>query len=148
MSLLKKVSVQNGTLVVRDEKGDVVNKASPRRGATKIEGWRAQLRKLNNGGVDQLVKLMNIANGVPSRSVLPDGRYTEWEVPSVSEQRQATQFLLEFQLGKAGSQLEIIKAEESSQELAQLNALSDEQVAELARPFLERAYKKDDEGVE
>lgn len=144
MSLLKKVSVQGGAIVVRDEKGQVINKADHRPGAPKLEGWRAQLRKLNNGGVDQLVKLMNIANGVPTRAVLPDGRFTEWEVPSISEQRQATQFLLEFQLGKAGSQLDIIKAEESSQDLAQLHALSDEQVADLARPFLERANKKDD----
>lgn len=144
MSLFKKVTEQGGTLVTRDEKGNVIAKARPLgSGATKVESWRSQMRRINNGGMDTLLKIANIANGVPTRSINPeDGSYTEWAVPTIAEQLNAAQFLAEFQLGKAVAQTEVVKAEEASNDQAQYAAMSDEALREAALPFLERANKK------
>lgn len=143
MSLFKTVTVQGGRLVERDEKGNVLRKSTPL-SPTKppIVSWRAQLRQLTNGGMDTLARLANIANGVPQRAVLEDGTYTEWTVPTISEQRQALQFLAEFQLGKSVTQNEIVRAEAEADEHAQLSAMSDEALRDAARPFLERVEKK------
>lgn len=151
MSLFKKVSVQGGVLVERDEKGTVTKRTVPLSpAAPKVVSWRAQMRQLNRGGIDTLARLQNIANGVPQRSQVTedDGtvKYTEWVVPSVSEQRQALQFLAEFQLGKAVAQTEVLKAESEADEHAQLSAMSDAALFDAARPYLERAQKKLAEG--
>lgn len=150
MSLFKKVTVQGGVLVERDAKGLVVKKSTPLSPSVpKVVSWRAQLRQLTNGGMDTLARLQNIANGVPQRTTLDDGTYSEWIVPSISEQRQALQFLAEFQLGKSVAQTEVIKAEAEADEHAQLSAMSDAALRDAARPFLERVEKKLlDEGEE
>ena len=143
MSLFKKVTVQGGVLVERNEKGFVTKKATPLSpAAPKVVSWRAQMRQLTNGGIDTLVRLANIANGVPQRTTLEDGTHSEWVVPSISEQRQALQFLAEFQLGKSVTQNEIVRAEAEADEHAQLSAMSDEALRDAARPFLERSDKK------
>ncbi len=152
MSLFKKVSLQGGVLVERDEKGLITKKTSTnivaRTPAAKVLSWRSQMRQLTNGGIDTLVRLANIGNGVPQRTVLEDGTYTEWIVPSISEQRQALQFLAEFQLGKAVSQGEIVKADLETEEHAQMSAMSDAALLDAARPYLERAQAKLAEGEE
>ena len=152
MSLFKKVSLQGGVLVERDEKGLVTKKTSTnivaRTPAAKVLSWRSQMRQLTNGGIDTLVRLANIGNGVPQRTVLEDGTYTEWIVPSISEQRQALQFLAEFQLGKAVAQSEVMKAENEAEDQAQYGAMSDAALLDAARPYLERAQKKLAEGEE
>lgn len=150
MSLFKNITHQGGRLVERDEKGTVTKVTtpltSPRAIAKPVISWRAQMRQLTNGGMDTLARLANIANGVPQRTELPDGSYTEWIVPTINEQRQALEFLAEFQLGKSVTQNEIVKAEAEADEHAQLSAMSDAALMDAARPFLERARKKLAEG--
>jgi hypothetical protein len=146
MSLFRKVTDQGGVLVVRDEKGEVVTKARPLPAAPKIESWRSQMRRVNNGGMDTLLHIANVARGIPQRSVLPpdengDVKYSEWVVPTIAEQMSASQFIAEFQLGKAVAQTEVMKAEEASSDQAQYAAMSDEALAEAARPYLERVKK-------
>lgn len=144
MSLFRKVTEQGGTLVVRDEDNKVVSKARPLGPAAKqVESWRSQMRRINNGGMDTLLRIANIANGNPVRSYNPDdGTHTDWMVPTISEQLNAAQFLAEFQLGKAVAQTEVMKAEEQANDQAQYAAMSDDALREAAMPFLERANKK------
>lgn len=145
MSLFRKVTEQGGVLVTRDEKGTVIAKAKPLSpSAPKVESWRSQMRRINNGGMDTLLKIANIANGIPQRSIKPDepDSYTEWAVPTIAEQLNAAQFLAEFQLGKSVAQTEVLKAEEASNDQAQYAAMSDDALREAALPFLERANKK------
>lgn len=142
MSLFKRVTNQNGTVVVRDEKNVVVAKAAPIARAPKVESWRSQMRRVTNGGMDTLLHIANVARGNPTRSVRPDtGEYTDWQVPTVAEQMDASKWLAEFMLGKAVSQNDIVKAEEQAEEHAQYAAMSDEVLAEAARPWLERVKK-------
>ena len=144
MSLFKKVTVQGGVLVERDEKGLVTKKAAPLSPTfSKIVSWRSQMRQITNGGIDTLVRLANIANGVPQRTTLEDGTHSEWIIPSISEQRQALQFLAEFQLGKSVAQTEVVKAETEADEHAQMSAMSDAALRDAARPFLERIEKRE-----
>lgn len=147
MSMFRKVTAQAGALVERDETGKIVKKTvAPLTSVDKPKGkqanFRSHLRQLTNGGLDTLARLVNIANGVPQRAVLDDGSYTEWVVPTVSEQRQALEFLAEFQFGKAVAQTEVVKAETEAEDHAQYAAMSDAALREAARPFLERIEKK------
>jgi hypothetical protein len=143
MSLFKpSITEQGGILVKRDEKGNVVAKAAPLPGPARVESWRSQMRRVNNGGMDTLLHIASIARGEPQRSTLPTGEYTDWAVPTIAEQLQASQFIAEFQLGKSVAQTEVMKAEEASNDQAQYAAMSDEALAEAARPWLERASKK------
>lgn len=143
MSLFKKVTNQGGVLVVRDENDRVISKAAPIATKKPIESWRSQLRRVNNGGMDTLLQIVNIANGQPFRMKKPDSEeWTEWEVPSTAERLNALQFLAEFQLGKSVAQTEVLKAEEQAEDHAQYAAMSDEALAEAARPYLERVKRE------
>jgi len=64
-----------------------------------------------------------------------------WETPTVEVQRQAAKDVIEFLHGKAVAQTEVVNAEKEAEDLAQLTALTDEQLADAARPFLERVRK-------
>lgn len=145
MSLFKKttLSVQGGALVKRDvETGEVVEQAKPLPGASLKKNMRAQLRQVTNGGLDQLATLHAISQGLPWRAELPDGQHTDWIVPTTAERMQAAQLLWEYQHGKAVAQTEVLKAEQEADDLAQYRAYTDEQLAEAAIPYLERATKK------
>ncbi len=143
MSIFKpKVTEQGGILVKRDEKGNVISKAAPLPAAPRVESWRSQMRRINNGGLDVLLRIQAIANGDAVRTTLPSGEYTDWMVPTIAEQLNAQQFLAEFQLGKAVAQSEVMKAEEATNDQAQYAAMSDEALAEAARPYLERTAVK------
>lgn len=148
MSLFKRFTEQNGVVVARDEKNNVVAKASPLPTAPlakngKVESWRSQMRRVTNGGMDALLHIANVARGNPVRSVRPDtGEYTDWEVPTIAEQMDASKWLAEFMLGKAVAQTEVMRAEEEASDHAQYAAMSDEALAEAARPWLERVEKK------
>jgi hypothetical protein len=143
VSLFKKVTNQGGVLVVRDENDRVISRAAPTPARKPIESWRSQLRRINNGGMDTLLEIVNIANGQPFRTKKPDGdEWSDWQVPTTAERLNALQFLAEFQLGKSVSQNDIIKAEEQAEDHAQYAAMSDEALAEAARPYLERVRKE------
>lgn len=142
-----KVTTQGGVLVTRDEKGRVVARSEvPAPVARKKQpiNWRKQLREATETeeGNILIARAINIALGNPQRAMLPDGSYTEWTVPSISEQRQTLQFLLEMDKGKAVAQTEIVKAEMESEDLAQYRAISDEELAKAAREYLERNPRK------
>lgn len=146
MSLFKKfkpgaVSVQGDALVKRDEAGSVVAKAAPLAGSV-VKNFRSQLRQVTNGGLDQLATLHAISQGLPWRAQLPDGQHTDWIVPTTAERMAASQLLWEYMHGKAVAQTEVLKAEHEAEDVAQYRALSDEQLAEAARPYLERVKKK------
>lgn len=151
MSLFKKfqdtkLSVQGDALVRRDTRtGEVVDKALPVAGAPVRFNARAMLRQVTNGGMEQLLTLHAISQGMPWRAELPDGKQTDWIVPTTAERMQAAQTLWEYQHGKAVAQTEVLKAAEASDELAQYQAFSDEQLAEAALPYLQRINKKDED---
>lgn len=147
MSLFRRttLTVQGGTLVKRDaDTGDVVSKAAPVPGAALKHNARAMLRKVTDGGMDQLATLHAISQGLPWRAELPDGQHTDWIVPTTAERLQASQTLWEYLHGKAVAQTEVLKAVQESEDVAQYQAMSDEQLAQAAAPFLARVKK--DEG--
>lgn len=150
MSLFKKfqpgkLSVQGDALVKRDlETGEPVAKALPLPLVAPARNFRSQLRQVTNGGLDQLVTLHSISQGLPWRAELPDGTHTDWIVPTTAERLAAAQALWEYQHGKAVAQTEVMKAVQEAEDVAQYQAFTDEQLVEAARPFLERTTKKGD----
>lgn len=136
-----KVSKQGGMLIARDANNRIVSTTRPvERPTVEIKTWKKQLRELTETehGNILLVKMVNIAAGAPQRTVLDDGTYTEWVVPTISEQRQAAQFLLEMGYGKAVPQTEVVKAEIESEDLEQYRAIPTKDLIEHLRPMLER----------
>jgi len=137
VSLFRKTAVQGEVLVERDEQQRVTKRAAPLVGSPAKTSHRAQLRKLTEGGLEQVATMRNIANGMPWRAELPDGSYTEWMVPTTAERLQASIALYEFQRGKAVAATEMMKVEAVDADLEQLSALSEEQLDQ----YLERVQK-------
>ena len=137
-----KTTKQGGSLVIRDEAGKVVKATPIRPEVTKrMQTWRAQMRALDTTGIDDLIALRNIGYGVPRKVMNPeDGTYT-WDVPSISDQRQALTTIVELRFGKAVAATEIVKAEAEAEEQEQYAALTNEALLEAARPFLERVER-------
>ena len=147
MSLFKpgRVTVQGEMLVKRDAEGRVVERATTNiRGRTKA-AFRSVLRQITNDGLEQLATLRNIAAGEPWQVKLPDGSVSDWFVPTTSERMEASRMLVEYLHGKAVSQTEVLQAEQVADDVEQYRALSDEELAKAAVPFLERVNKKGDE---
>lgn len=147
MSLFK-TTKQGGSIVVRDEKGNIVTKvddpslADARRAPlVKLRSWRKLLRDLDKTGIDEWLALRAIAHGEPRKVLNPyDGTYTI-EVPSISDQRQALTTILEMRFGKAVAQTEVMRAEEEAEDAAQYDSISDKALVEAARPYLERVQQ-------
>ena len=141
------VTMQNGRAVVRDERGFVVKASAARELATpKKKSRRATLRDIteNEAGQSLLdINMVYIALGQPWRATLPDGSYTDWVVPTTSERLDALRFLTEQRDGKAVAQTELLKAMVEEDSAEQYRAYTDEQIAEAARPYLERMNKKE-----
>ena len=135
--MLKLLERQSQRLVVRDAETKEVLSAVilPRDAARKT--WRSFLKRLTNNGEDLFVVLHNIATGIPQEVTLTDGRVA-LKLPSFEVRRQAALDLLEFMHGKAVAQTEVVKAEEQTQELAQIEAMSVDELKAIAAPFLER----------
>lgn len=143
-----KAQRQAGKVVVRDEKQKIV-KASPEPAGlshpdkkVRHQHWRILLRQADITGIDTLLELRNIAMGVPFRAELPDGSHTEWQVADASVRRQALKDLVEFQFGKAVAATEMVRAEKESEDLEAYRAMSDQELLDLARPYLERVEPK------
>ena len=144
MSKFFKATKQGGKIVIRDEKDRIVRagpEPRPQNSNPKAH-WRAVLRMTDVTGADDILALRNIAHGVPQRRELPDGTYTEWMVPTFETQRQALKDLHELQHGKAVAQTEVLRAEQEAEDVAVYHALSDQQLKELAAPYLERIEAK------
>jgi len=141
VSFFKKgvVTIQGGTLVTRDESGRIVNRAKHQpRDVPRAVNWRKQARDLTDNGLDMLRVLINVANGAPCRPTLPDGSEGEWLVPTIAERRAAAKDVWEFIHGKAVAQTEVMQATKEAEDTAQYEALTDEQLRDAVRPFLER----------
>lgn len=145
---------QNGITVIRDEKNRVVSKVidpPTNKPLAKLLSWRKLLRDLDTTGIDDWLQLRAIAYGEPRKVYNPDdGTYT-YDVPSISDQRQALTTLLEMRFGKAVAQTEVMKAETEAEEAKQYAAISDEELLKAIKPlYLERVEKKaeDDDSVD
>ena len=148
MSLLKYMK-QGGVIVARDETGKVVKATPIKQEIVKTKrSWRAQLRAMDVTGIDDLIALKNIAHGIPQRREFPDGSFSEYQVPSFGEQRQALTTLIEIRFGKAVAQTEVVAAEKEAEDNEQYNAISDAALYEAAQPWLERIAKKKEELID
>lgn len=139
-----KVTAQANCLVTRDDDDNII-KRTARTTGTALKNWRKQLREATDtpDGNILLAAMLNIALGQPERAKIPgEEMYTEWIVPSVSERRQMLQFLWEMDKGKAVAQTEALKAEKETEDVEQYRNISDQQLADVARPFLERLKAK------
>ena len=125
-------------LVVRDETGRLVNTKPAEPFATVIEmpkakNWRAAIRRQVGGDGSSIWEtwfdLMQGKVFVPTHKDA-NGIVHEGEpmVPSFEVRRAAARDLAEFAFGKPVAQTEIVKAEEESEVMAQLTALSDDAI--------------------
>lgn len=136
---------QRGGLVeIRTENGKALTKVLADKNA-KVTG-RAIVRALSNNGVDLYAKLYDIAMGKPFVYKMDDGRESQPLFPSLDVQRQAAKDLVELTFGKAVPQTEVIKAELEAQNLEQLEALSDEQLWNIATKKREALSAGTDDG--
>lgn len=138
-----KILKQGNTLVVRDEKDNLVRdmegavrRAVVRRGAGK-ETLRKAIARLTNDGHDLIMRLNALSQGIPQVATLPDGRMSEPVIPTPEVQLQATKDLIDRAYGKAVAQTEVLKAVREAEEVEQYQAMSD---AELER-IIEGDYK-------
>jgi hypothetical protein len=143
MSIFKKVAVQGGVLVERDEKDNVTRVATPPEPRMPaLKNWRRQVRQMTDNGLDAFKVLINIMNGQPQKVTLPDGKESDWIIPTLETQRAAAKDVIEFINGKAVAQTEVLAAEKESEEVDQYRAMSDADLRAAALPYLERAQKK------
>lgn len=133
MSLLK-TTKQGDVLVVRDENDNIVKKQIVNKNSvvTKIRGWRALMRQFDESGhgIDELLLLKHIAHGKPYRRTLPDGSFTEWMVPDLTNQLKAILAYIEFDKGKAVAQTEVLKAEQIAEDLEQYRNVPESELYE------------------
>jgi hypothetical protein len=106
----------------------------------KGKGWRAAARAAAGGdGVPLLFKvLMDIAEGKAVLAVLPDGRVGPPIIPTASDRLHAATEYIHAIIGKPVAQTEIVEAEAASQEMAAVQALSDDELLLRARSALQR----------
>lgn len=100
----------------------------------KRQTAREYARSVTNNAFDQIDIINALSKSIPVIVKLPDGREHEPIVPTPSQSFAASQFMVEFIHGKATSQLEVMRAEEEAQNIAQVQALSDQ---ELKQQILE-----------
>lgn len=145
--MLKVLNRQGNAMVVRDAdqptRPVVAAQILPKDAARKT--WRSFLKRLTNNGEDLFANIHNIAQGQPFSVTLPDGTMSEPRIPTPEVRLQANMHLLEFLFGKAVAQTEVVKAEEQSQEIAQIEAMSDADLKALVLPYLQRADTPDDQ---
>ena len=127
--------------IVRNDLDEQVRALVPPR-ANK-ETVRRALHRLTNGGEDLVLRMLNLSSGtpieVPARA---DGKKMDPIVPTAEVMLQATKDLLDRGWGKAVAQTEVLKAELEAEDAAQYAAMTDEQLRDAARPFLERANRE------
>lgn len=126
------VERQANRLVKRSPTGSI-EKATTPVVLNKPVNWRKATRELTNNGLDLIKRLYDISQGAPYRAVLEDGKYTEWEVPTIETQRAAAKDLFEFLHGKAVAQTEVLKAAKESEEVEKYQALSDDALKEFLK---------------
>lgn len=80
--------------------------------------------------------LVDLAEGRAWQVELPDGRVSQPMIPSSDVRLRAAQDLRETLFGRAVLQTEAIKAEEEAQNLAQIRALSDDELRLKAQAIL------------
>lgn len=139
-------------LVLRDETGRLVKTKPVEPFATVIEmpkakNWRAAIRRQVGGDGSAIWETwFDLMQGkvFTPRHVDADGTVHEGEpmVPSFEVRRAAARDLAEFAFGKPVAQTEIVKAEEESETMAQLNALSDDAIAAKMRELVEANTNK------
>ena len=147
MSVFKKLAIQGGVLVARDEKGSIVaTQTIETRGmspARKKETWRTAMRRMTNDGLDQMRVLHDLSHGVAYKVTLPDGRESEPIIPTPEVRRAAAIDLLHMMHGKPVAQTEVVRAEQEAEDAVQYAALSDEQLeAAMEQALIERGWRK------
>jgi hypothetical protein len=131
-------TLANGKLVLRDETGRLVRSKPAEPLVTiampKAKNWRAAIRRVVGADGEELwTILLSLARGeviVPNYKD-PDGTVRQGTpmVPSPEVRRAAAVDLAQFLVGKPVAQTEVMKSEEQAEEMSQLAALSDEQIA-------------------
>ncbi len=118
------------------EPGSVLN---PRGNRESLRPRRSQAsfrdairKRVGDDGGKLWDTLADIAEGKPwcAEIQLPNGQIarSEPQIPTTSDRRHAAVALGEFLFGKAVPQTEVLKAEEAAQELAEVRALTDEEL--------------------
>lgn len=82
--------------------------------------------------------MVEMARGQPVVPKLEDGRQGPPIVPTAETVLAARRYLCDAYYGKPVPQTEVVAAELAGQDVEQLQAMSDDQVRELAAKFLER----------
>ena len=143
VSVFKKLAVQGGVLVARDENERVVAAhpvpAEGKSIAQKKETWRTAMRRLTNDGLDQMTVLHNLSQGIAYKVTLPDGRESEPIIPTPEVRRAAAIDLLHMLHGKPVAQTEVVRAEQEAEDAAQYASFSDEQ---LEQALIESGWRK------
>lgn len=116
--------------VVRDSSGRVshrhLDQGNPKR------NWRHYARLYTNNGMDVFEIMVKIAKGeaLHSEMTLPTGEVVQTapQIPPPAVQLAAAKEVFEFIHGKAVAATEVIRAEEETQQLERLRAMSDREL--------------------
>ena len=113
--------------VVRDSSGRIAHRQLDQGNPKK--NWRHFARLSTNNGLDLFEVMVKIARGEPLQSemTLPTGEVVQTapQVPPPAVQLAAAKEVFEFIHGKAVAATEVIRAEEETQQLERLRAMSD-----------------------
>jgi len=134
LSEMAEIKKQGNHLVARDASGRVLGKITDAK--MSRESWRRLLRKVTNNMEDQWSKLLSISRGEPFTVKLPDGRQSEPVVPSIDAQMHASVELLHMVYGRPVPQTDVVQAEEASQEVERVQALTDAELDNEIRKYI------------
>ncbi len=133
----------DGSIVRNPITGEQVRAVLPSRAGK--ETVRRALHRLTNGGEDLVLRMLNLSAGVPIEVPTVNGKQTDPIIPTAEVMMAATKDLLDRGWGKAVAQTEVLKAELEAEDASMYAAMTDDQLKEAARPFLERNIREREE---
>ena len=108
----------------------------------RAKGWRSALKAIVGENGEKLwALLLAHAEGRPIIPTLPDGRQGAPIVPTADTTLRATIELAHMLAGRPVNQAEIMQAEKASADMAEIQALSDQELEQRARAVLERGLR-------
>lgn len=123
--------------VVRDARGRIISGHLNPSNNRRPLNWKNAMRAMfGDHGQRAMEALAAIVDGNAWQPVMPDGRLGPPVVPTATDRREASVFVLNALNGKPVSQTEIVAAEQAMGELEAIRALSDEELASRARRAL------------
>jgi hypothetical protein len=113
----------------------------------RAQGFRAAIQRIAGDDGDKLIQLlMDHAEGKPLIPRLTDGRIGPPIIPTAETALRATIELTHLLGGKPVGQDQILAAEKASRDLAEVQALSDDELEARARAILARGLGRLDAG--